>query len=137
MPNSTNLVTTKSSAFLFTDKDLYLSHIDNLFMWGYQGMLENLQQIELQACRIDNLRQGNVLAMTGNGDAHSVFFENQNLLGLHAEKAGGLLYVHRCAKVLVEIITLEFCTEEVPVQMIVNGTALLRFMDPISRVSLM
>ena len=134
MPNSTNLVTTKSSEFLFTDKDLYLSHIDNLFMWGYQGMLENLQQIELQACRIDNLRQGNVLAMTGNGDAHSVFFENQNLLGLHAEKAGGLLYVHRCAKVLVEIITLEFCTEEVPVQMIVNGTALLRFMDPISRV---
>ena len=56
MPNSTNLVTTKSSEFLYTDKDLYLSHIDNLFMWGYQGMLENLQQIELQACRIDNLR---------------------------------------------------------------------------------
>ena len=57
MVNHNINLATKSSKFKLTDNDLYLSHIDNLFIWRYQGMLENLRQMKLhqlmhQFCRI-------------------------------------------------------------------------------------
>ena len=115
--------------YRMSEIDFFEENIDALFVWGYKGMMENLRQIELQECQIDNLRKGNVLAMTGNGDSHSIFFEKQNALGLHAEKAGGILYVHRCAKTLVEIVNLSFCTDEVPVQVVIDSTKVIQFMD--------
>ena len=59
----------------------------------------------------------------------------QNALELHAERAGGVLYVHKCAKVVVRVIENFFRTEEVQVRVSSdNSSEGIRYMDPISKV---
>ena len=53
----------------------------------------------------------------------------------HAERVGGIIYVHRCAKVIVHVVENQFCTEEVPIRMSSDNTSeVIRYMEPISRV---
>ena len=98
-------------------------------------MFEYLKQIELLNCHIEELHRAMILTTSFNGNSHQVFLSQQNALGTHAERAGGILYVHRCAKVIVHVVENQFCTEEVPVRVFSDNTSeVIRYMDPIFRV---
>ena len=76
-----------------------------------------------------------ILTTTINGNSHQVFLNQQNALVLHAERARGSLYVHKCAKVVVRVIENSFCTQELPVRFSSdNSSEWLRYMDLISKV---
>ena len=78
-----------------------------------------------------------VLTTPINGNVHQVFLNQQNALGLHGERAGGVLYVHKCAEVVVRVIENWFCTEDVPVRVSSdNSLEGIRYMDPISKCSI-
>ena len=49
-----------------------------------------------------------ILTTSINGNSHPIFLSQQNALGTHAERAGGILYVHRCAKVIVHVVENQF-----------------------------
>ena len=98
-------------------------------------MFENLKQIELLNCHIEKLHRAMILTTSINGNSHQIFLSQQNALGKRAERAGGILYVHRCAKVIVHVVENQFCTEEVPVRVFSDNTSeVIIYMDPISRV---
>ena len=44
----------------------------------------------------------NVMALMRNGDLHSLFIGKEGVIGLHAASAGAIIYVHLCAKTIVE-----------------------------------
>ena len=89
---------------------------DQLFVWDFRDMFENLKQIELLNCHIEKLHRAMILSTSINGNSHQIFLSQQNALGTHAESAGEIFYVHRCAKVTVHVVENQFCTEEVPVR---------------------
>ena len=45
-----------------------------------------------------------------------MFLTQQNARGTHAERAAGMLYVHRCANVIVHVVENQFCTKELPIR---------------------
>ena len=76
-----------------------------------------------------------ILTTPINGNSHQFFLNQHKALGKHAERAGGILYVHRCAKIIVHVVENQFCTEEVPIRVSSdNSSEGIRYMDPISRV---
>ena len=79
-------------------------------------MFENLKQIELLNCHIETLHRAMILTTPINGNSHQIFLNQQNALGTHAERAGGILCIHRCAKIIVQVVENQFCTEEVPIR---------------------
>ena len=54
--------------------------------------------------------------------------------GVHVERAGGVVYLHRCSKMEVSVIENTFCTEEVPVRLGRDGSSVIRYMHPITTV---
>ena len=64
-------------------------------------MFENLKQIELLNFHIETLHRAIILTTPINGNSHQIFLNQQNALDTRAERAGGILYVHRCAKVML------------------------------------
>ena len=54
--------------------------------------------------------------------------------GTHVERAGSVLYVHKCAKMVATITKLPFCTEEVPVLVEGRNFSSIRYMDPITKI---
>ena len=98
-------------------------------------MFENLKQLELLNCNIETLNRAMILTTSINGNSHQISLSQQNALGAHAKRAGGILYVHRCAKVIVHVVENQFCTEEVPIRVFSDNTSeIIRYMDPLSRV---
>ena len=86
-------------------------------------------------CHIETLHRAMILPTPINGNSPQIFLNQQNALGSHAERAGKILYVHRCAKVIVHVVENQFCTEEVPIRLSsYNSSEGIRYMDPISRV---
>ena len=53
--------------------------------------------------------------------------------GTHVERAGSVLYDHKCAKMLATIPKLPFCTE-VPVLVGGQNFSSIRYMDPITKI---
>ena len=54
--------------------------------------------------------------------------------GTHVERAGSVLYFHKCAKMVATITKLPFCTEEVPVLVEGQNFSSIRYMDPITKI---
>ena len=51
------------------------------------------------------------------------------------QSAGAEIYVHHCAKIIVELTALNYCTEEVPIIVRRNDNkSYVRYMNPISKV---
>ena len=118
-----------------SETDLRDIKLDQLFVWDFRGMFENLKQIELLNCHIETLHRAMILTTPINGNSHQIFLFQQNALGTHAERAGGILYVHRCAKVIVHVVENQFYTEEKPIRVSSdNSSEEIRYVDPISRV---
>ena len=134
----TEQLTTTQQNFLTTDiseTDLRDIKLGQLFVWDFRGMFENLKQIELLNCHIEKLHRAMILATSVNENSHQIFLSQQNALCAHAERAGGIIYVHRCAKVIVHVVENQFCTEEVRIRVSSDITSeVIRYMDPISRV---
>ena len=98
-------------------------------------MFEVLNEIELLNCHIEKRQRATILTTSKNGNAYKVFINQQNALGLHTQRAGGVLYVHKCTKVVVRVIHNSFCTGEVQVGVSSdNSSEGIGYMDPISKV---
>ena len=54
--------------------------------------------------------------------------------GTDVKKAGSVLHVHKCAKMVATITKLPFCTEEVPVLVEGQNFSSIRYMDPITKI---
>ena len=54
--------------------------------------------------------------------------------GTHVERAGSVLYFHKCAKMVATITKLPFCTEEVPVIVEGQNFSSIRCMDLIKKI---
>ena len=130
----TEKLTATQQNFLTTDiseTDLRDIKLDQFFVWDFRGMFENLKQIELLNCHIEKLHRAMILTTSINGISHQIFLSQQNALGAHAERAGGIVYVHRCAKVIVHVVENQFCTEEVPIRVSSDNTSeVIRYMYP-------
>ena len=99
-----------------SETDLRDIKLDQIFVWDFRGMFENLKQIELLNGHMEALHRAMILTTPINGNSHQIFLNQQKALGTHAERAGGILYVHRCAKVIVYVVENQFCTEEVQIR---------------------
>ena len=62
--------------------------IDQLFVWDFRGMFENLKQIELLNCHVEKLHRAMILATLNKINSHQIFLNHQNALATHAERAG-------------------------------------------------
>ena len=51
----------------------------------------------------------------------------------HVEKAGSLLYNHKCAKNVASNLSILFCTEEVPALQEGQICSSIRFMEPLTK----
>ena len=131
-------MTATEQYFLPTDiseTDLRDIKLDQHSVWDFRGMFENLKQIELLNCHIETLHRAMILTTPINGNSQQIFLNQQNTLDTHAERAAGILYVHRCANVIVRVVENQFCTEEVPIRVSSdNSSEGIRYTDPISRV---
>ena len=118
-----------------SETDLRDIKLDQLFVWDFRGMFENLKQIEFLICHLETLHRALISTTPINRNSHQIFLNQQNALGTHAERAGGTFYVHMCAKVIVLVVENQFCTEEVPIRVSSdNSSEGIRYMDRISRV---
>ena len=106
-----------------SETDLRDRKLDQLFVWDFRGMFETLKQIELLNCHIEKLHRAMILTTSINGNSHQIFLGQQKALGTHAERAGGIFYVHRCAKVIVQVVEKQFFTEEVPIRVSSDNTS--------------
>ena len=98
-------------------------------------MFENLKQRELLNCHIETLHRAMILTTPINGNSYQFSLNQRYALGTHAERAGGILYVHKCAQVIVHVVENQFCAEEVPIRVPSdNSSEGIRYMDPFSRV---
>ena len=92
--------------FLPTDtSQTYLSDtkLDQIFVWDSRGMFENSKPIELLNCHIEKLQRGTILITPINENSYQVFLNQQNALGLYAERLGGVFCVHKIAKSVVRV----------------------------------
>ena len=120
----------KFSTTNISETDLRDIKLNQLFVWDFRGMFENLKETELLNCHIEKLHRAMILTTSINGNSHQIFLSQQNALGTHAERAGGKLYIHRCAKVIVHVVENQFCTEEVPIKVSSDNTSeVIRYMD--------
>ena len=79
--------------------------------------------MELLNCHKEKLHGATILNTTINGNAHQDFFNQQNVLRLHPERAGGVLHVHKCARFVVHVIKNSFCTKGVPVSVCFDNSS--------------
>ena len=99
-----------------SETDLRDIKLDRLLVWDFRGMFENLKEIEIFNCHIEALHRAMILTTLINGNSHQIFLNQENALGTHAKRAGGILYVQRCAKVIAHVVETQFCTEELPIR---------------------
>ena len=123
------------SATDLSETDLRDSKLDQLFLWYFRGMFKNLKDIELLNCHVEKHQIAMILTIPINGNAHQVFLNQQNALGLHAKKEGEKLYIHKCAKIVVRVIENYFGFKEILVRVSSeNSSEGIRYMDHISKV---
>ena len=89
--------------------------LDQICVCDFRGIFENLKQIELLNCHIEKLLRAMILTTPIHGNSDQIFLNQQNALGIHTERARGILYVHRCANAIVHFEN-QFCTEEIPIR---------------------
>ena len=58
---------------------------DQLFLWDFRGMFENLKQIELLNCHIEKLHRAMILTTSIKGNSHQIFL-SQKTLRVHTQK---------------------------------------------------
>ena len=92
--------------YTITTQDISRSGSDALFVQEFNSLHAIVYEMSILRCRKNKTFRQNVLALMGNGDSHSLFIGKKGVIGLHAESAGAIIYVHHCAKTKVELIAL-------------------------------
>ena len=106
------------------EETLLQSKVDFLHAQGLQEMERAWQEVNYQRCRIQDVLISN-LDSAISGD---------EMVGTHIERAGEVVYLHRCAKMEITLATLDFCTEEIPVRLGDGKGSVIKFMNPISKI---
>ena len=88
--------------------------------------------IKNEICNTRQMILNGLISLASNLDNPNLFLGSGSMLGIHAEKAGAVLYVHKCVKVEARIADFPYCTEEVPV--LLGNDTQIRFMNPITQV---
>lgn len=88
--------------------------------------------IKTEICNTRQLILNGLISLASNLDNPNLFLGSGSMIGVHAEKAGAVLYVHKCAKVAVHIADFPYCTEEIPVML--DNSTVIKFMNPITQV---
>ena len=68
-------MTIKEHNFLrlnISETDLWDTKEDQLFVWDFRGMFENLKELELLNCHIEKLQRAMILSTQLNGNTHQV-----------------------------------------------------------------
>ena len=82
-------------------------------------------------CEIQRLRIQTVIETSINFVSPSVtLFEP----GTHVERAGSVLYVHKCTKMVATKTKLTFCTEGVPVLVEGQNFSFIRYLEPLTKI---
>ena len=107
------------------------SKLDFLYARSLNETAEIWKQLEFQQCQIDSMEKKLKSNLIANIDSMVL---GEEMKGRHIERAGEVLYIHRCAKMEVTLVTNTFCTEEVPVRLGHANETVVKYMNPVSRV---
>ena len=88
--------------------------------------------IKQEICKTRQTILNGLQSLASHLDDPNLFHGADSMVGLHAEKAGAVLYVPKCAKVAVHIADFPYCTEDVPA--IMDNSTKKKFMNPITHV---
>ena len=86
------------------------STLDAEFVQEFIYLHAIVNELSNMRCGLNQLYWQNVPAVMGNGDSLSLLIRGHGFPGLHAESAGAIIYVDHCAKILVELNILNYCT---------------------------
>ena len=82
-------------------------------------------------CEIQRLKIQTMNEISKHTVSSSVtFFET----GTHVERAGSVLYVHKCAKTVATKTNFPYCSEEFPALVEGQNFSSIRYMDPITKI---
>ena len=98
-----------------TTQDISRSALDALFVQEFIRLHAIVDEMSNLRCRMNKIFRQVESALMGNGELHSLFIGKEGVVGLLAESAGPITYVHHCAKTIVELTALNYCTKEVPI----------------------
>ena len=88
-------------------------------------------KIRTLQCEIQRLRIQTMVEISKKVVSPSVtLFEP----GTHVERAGSVLYVHKCAKMVATMTKLTFCTEENPVLIQGENFSSIRYLEPLTKI---
>ena len=111
--------------------EMFLSSVVDTLNFEILKEREIFMKIRMLQCEIQRLKIQTMIEISKNIVSPSVtLFEK----GTHVERAGCVLYVHKCAKMVASISKLPFCTEEVPVLVEGQNFSSIRYMDPITKI---
>ena len=114
------------------DEEMLLqSKVEFLHAQGLQEMERVWQEVNYQRCRIQDVEARLKLLLISNLDSAII---GDEMLGTHIERAGEVVYLHRCAKMEITLTTLDFCTEEIPVRLGDGKESVINFKNPISNI---
>ena len=71
--------------------------------------------LQNEICNTRQMILNGLISFASNLDNPNLFLGSGSMVGIHAEKAGAVFYVHKCAKVEAKIADFPCCTEEVVV----------------------
>ena len=91
-----------------------------------------INYIKTEICNTRQMILNGLISLASNLDNPNLFLGYGFMIGIHAEKSGAVLYVHKCAKVEAHIADFPYCTEEVPV--LLGNDTVIKFMNPITQV---
>ena len=90
-----------------------------------------LMKVRTLQCEVQRLKFQTLIEISKNIVSLSVTLSGK---GKHVERAGSVLYVHECAKMVATISKLPFCTEEVLVFVEGQNFSSIRYMKRITKM---
>ena len=108
---------------------LFQSRLEKVYGRGVHLTEDIWVEKDVQKCKMDHLKERLKLSLIPKHEKLGVV-----AVGMHVEKAGGVVYLRRCAKMEVSVIENTFCTEEVPEGLARDGKSVIRYMHPITRI---
>ena len=110
--------------------ETFLSSIIDSFNFEIFEEREFFMKIRTLQCENQQLSIQTIIEISKNVVSPSVALFGQ---GTYVERAGSVLYVHKCAKMVAKIAKLTFCTEEVPELIQGQNCSSIRYLEPLTK----
>ena len=88
-------------------------------------------KIRTLQCKIQRLKIQTMIEISKNIISPSVTLLEK---GTHIERAGSVLFVHKCSKMVATITKLLFSTQEIPLFVEGQNFSSISFLDPIKKI---